>query len=58
VLLQPPFSLGNAILWLTPFVVVLAGGGVMLLRRRARPDAAADDLTAKEQARLSALIDN
>jgi cytochrome c-type biogenesis protein CcmH len=58
ILLEPPFSLGNAVLWLTPFVVVVAGAGVILLRRRSRPDAAADDLSESERAHLSALIDN
>ncbi len=58
VLLQPRFSIGNAVLWLTPFVVVVAGAGVILLRRRSRPDAAADDLSESERAHLSALIDN
>jgi cytochrome c-type biogenesis protein CcmH len=58
VLLQPPFSPGNALLWLAPFLVVAVGGGFVLLRRKARSDAAADDLSATEQARLSALIDN
>jgi cytochrome c-type biogenesis protein CcmH len=58
VLLEPPFSLGNAALWLTPFVVVLAGAGVILFRRRSRPAASADELSETESARLSALIDN
>jgi cytochrome c-type biogenesis protein CcmH len=58
ILLEPRLSLGNAVLWLTPFVVVVAGVGVILLRRRARPDAATDELSETERARLSALIDN
>ena len=58
VLLQPRFSIGNAVLWLTPFVVVVAGAGVILFRRRSRPDAAAEDLSESERARLAALIDN
>ena len=34
VLLKPSFSLGNALLWLTPFVLVFGGGAVLILRRR------------------------
>lgn len=57
ILLEPRFNLGNAALWLTPFVVVLAGAGVVIARRRpAAKDA--DDLTEPEKARLAALIDN
>jgi cytochrome c-type biogenesis protein CcmH len=54
VLLKPPFSIGNAALWVGPFVVVLVGGLllVMLLRRRVAPEA----LSAEEEARLSALL--
>ncbi|HXQ12077.1 MAG TPA: cytochrome c-type biogenesis protein [Caulobacteraceae bacterium] len=58
ILLKPRFSLGNAVLWLTPFVVVIAGAGVILFRRRSPPETAADDLSEAEMARLSTLIDN
>ncbi len=58
ILLRPRFSLGNAVLWLTPFVVVAAGAGVILFRRRSRPDAAVAELSETESARLSALMDN
>jgi len=57
ILLKPRFSLANAALWLTPFVVVLLGAGVVFLRRRPAPTEA-DDLTEPEKARLAALTEN
>lgn len=56
VMLRPNFSLGNALLWLGPFVLVLVGvaGWFGLTRRREAPAAA---LSAEEQRRLKALID-
>ena len=57
VLLEPPFSPGNAVLWLTPFLVVILGAGVVFARRRPDP-AEADELSEPEKARLAALIDN
>lgn len=57
ILLEPRFSPGNAVLWLTPFLVVVLGAGVVLVRRR--PAAAeADALSEPEKARLATLIDN
>ncbi|MDG2527554.1 cytochrome c-type biogenesis protein [Caulobacter endophyticus] len=58
VLLKPPFSAGNAVLWLTPLAVLLAGGGLMvaLLRRRRSPEAAPEALSAEEEARLKGLL--
>ena len=61
VLLRPPFSAGNAILWLTPVLALLAGGGLMivLLRRRAAPageDPPLDSLSPEEEARLQVLL--
>jgi cytochrome c-type biogenesis protein CcmH len=57
ILLQPRFSPGNAVLWLTPFLVVIAGVGVVLVRRRpAAPEN--DELSEPEKARLAALTDN
>jgi cytochrome c-type biogenesis protein CcmH len=55
VLLKPPFSAGNAVLWAAPFVVALAGALLLLglLRRKASPDG----LSAEEQARLDALLE-
>ena len=55
VLLKPPFSAGNAVLWVAPFFVVLAGALLLLglLRRKAGPEG----LSAAEQARLDALLE-
>jgi cytochrome c-type biogenesis protein CcmH len=56
VLLKPAFSPANAVLWLTPFLVVIGGGAAMVwtgLRRRGI--AAETALTAAEEARLAAL---
>ncbi|WP_244286685.1 cytochrome c-type biogenesis protein [Caulobacter radicis] len=59
VLLKPPFSAGNAVLWLTPLAVLLAGGGLMvaLLRRRRVPEAGPEALSAEEEARLKGLLE-
>ncbi len=54
VLLRPSFSPGNAVLWLTPFVLVLGGGAVLALRARRRP-APVPPLSAEEAAGLRAL---
>ena len=60
ILLKPRFSLGNAVLWLTPLLVALVGVGLLVIRAR-RKDAAAlpteVDLTPEEQSRLAALKD-
>ena len=54
ILLKPPLSPGNATLWLTPLVLVLAGGAYVWRRSKAaRPDEAA--LTAAEEKALSRL---
>jgi cytochrome c-type biogenesis protein CcmH len=53
VLLKPSFSLGNAILWLAPFAVVLGGVAVVLTRRRRT--LAEAPLTEEEAARLKVL---
>ncbi|MDG2523290.1 cytochrome c-type biogenesis protein CcmH [Caulobacter segnis] len=57
VLLKPAFSAGNAVLWLAPFGIVLAGGALLfgLLRRRPKK---AEGLSAEEETRLKALLDN
>lgn len=56
VLLRPSFSIGNAVLWLTPFVIVLGGGGLLLLRSRRRAASpAVEPLTGDEEAALKAL---
>lgn len=55
VLLKPPFSTGNAALWIAPFVVALAGALLLLgmWRRKAAPEG----LSPEEQARLDALLE-
>ena len=53
VLLKPPFSPGNAILWLTPFAIVLGGGAILILRARKPP--LTPPLSAEEEAALAAL---
>jgi cytochrome c-type biogenesis protein CcmH len=56
ILLRPTFSAGNALLWLSPFLIVLAGAGVLILRARrtATPEAR---LTDVEEAKLRELND-
>jgi cytochrome c-type biogenesis protein CcmH len=56
VLLRPAFSAGNAALWLAPFAAVLAGLAFLLIRLRRRETAA--PLTAEEEAKLAALLDD
>jgi cytochrome c-type biogenesis protein CcmH len=61
VLLKPPFSAGNALLWATPGVVLILGGVLMvlLLRRRAGPSPTGEDaqrLSEMEEARLQVLL--
>jgi cytochrome c-type biogenesis protein CcmH len=53
VLLTPKASVGNAILWAGPLVVVLAGAAAFMARRRGAPGEPAP-LTAQEEAELSA----
>ena len=55
VLLKPRLSLGNSLLWLAPFVVVLAGLGLFAWRARAAEPQGPDELTPEEQARLRKL---
>jgi cytochrome c-type biogenesis protein CcmH len=55
VLLKPSFSLGNAVLWLTPFVIVLGGGAVLVLRTRRRPVPLPAPLSPSEEAALAVL---
>jgi cytochrome c-type biogenesis protein CcmH len=56
VLMRPAFSVANAALWLSPFVVIGLGGLVVLLRRR-RPGEAPEEtlLTPEEEEKLQAL---
>jgi cytochrome c-type biogenesis protein CcmH len=61
VLLKPPFSLGNALLWATPAIALILGGVLMalLLRRRSSTAAGAEDtppLSQVEEARLQVLL--
>lgn len=55
VLLKPAFSWGNAVLWGTPFVVVILG--VLLLLRNLRTPRPYAELSEAEAARLAALAD-
>lgn len=57
VLLKPPFNLGNAALWLGPFLAALAGLALLAARLRAGRAAPAADLSAEEEARLATLLD-
>ncbi len=56
VLLKPPFSAGNAVLWLAPVGVLLVGGGLMfgLFRRR---ETAESELSQDEEDRLRRLLE-
>ena len=56
VLLKPRFSVGNAALWLAPFLAVLAG--LALLAGRWRRCEATQDLSGDEETRLAALLDD
>lgn len=56
VLLKPRFSVGNAALWLAPFLAVLAGLGLLASRWRRRE--ATQDLSSDEETRLAALLDD
>lgn len=57
VLLKPPFSAGNAVLWLAPVGILLVGGGLMvgLLRRR---ETAEGELSQDEEERLKRLLED
>lgn len=58
VLLRPPFEASTWLLWLGPFLVLVAGGGAVLaylLRRRGQAEA--EPLSAEERRRLDALLD-
>jgi cytochrome c-type biogenesis protein CcmH len=53
VLLTPKASLGNAVLWIGPLLVVAAGAAVLLARSRGAP--APTSLTAEEEAEIEKL---
>ena len=55
VLLKPSFSVGNLVLWIGPFLIVVGGLALLFVRLRNRtPEAELDDL---EAARVAAMID-
>jgi len=54
VLLKPRFSWGNAVLWLTPFLV--AAGGLAVLVGRGRRHLSAQTLSEEEERRLEAVL--
>jgi cytochrome c-type biogenesis protein CcmH len=54
VLFKPRFSLGNALLWLTPVLVIGLGGAAVVVYRR-RGETAEAPLSADEQERLARL---
>jgi len=59
VLLKPTFSAANAVLWLTPLLLLLGAGGWLLWRAHRSPaPIGADALTPEEEARLAALTDD
>ena len=56
VLFRPRFGWANAVLWLTPFVIVLGGGALLWAgARRARRPSSASPLSEEEERRLAAL---
>ncbi len=57
VLLKPPVQADTLLLWGMPFAVLFVGGGALLLRRPARRPAPAP-LSAEEQARIAALVED
>lgn len=56
VLLKPPFTIGNAALWLAPFLAALAGLALLAARWRRRE--VTQDLSNEEESRLAALLDD
>ncbi len=54
ILLKPSFSPGNALLWLTPFAIVLAGAGAFIWTAKKRRDAV-EPLSIDEEEALSRL---
>lgn len=52
VLLKPRFTASTAVLWATPFIVILAGFAVILLRRKVTAVPAESALSAEEQKAL------
>ncbi|HXF54120.1 MAG TPA: cytochrome c-type biogenesis protein [Hyphomicrobiaceae bacterium] len=59
VLLRPAFGLHTLLLWLAPLAILLAAGGAIAWRlRRAAASPPPAALSAEEQARLKALLDD
>ncbi len=56
VLLKPPFDLGDAPLWLTPFVIIGVGVAIIALRG-AKPSPLEPPLSDAERSRLEALTE-
>ena len=55
VLYRPPFNRNTALLWIGPFIILLAGVGLLIrtiLRRRAEQDLGVDEATLKTAANL------
>jgi cytochrome c-type biogenesis protein CcmH len=53
VLLTPSLSLGNAVLWAGPLLVIFLGAGVLIARRRATATGEPAPLTPQEEAELA-----
>jgi len=58
VLLSPRLSLGNALLWAGPLLVLAVGIAALVMRRRAAAETDAQGLTVQEEAALSQLTDD
>jgi len=56
ILLRPRFNAGTAIIWITPFAIVLVGIGVLVARRRRTQEDEAE-LSEEEKARLKSLVE-
>ena len=56
VLLKPAFTLGNAALWLGPFLAVIAG--LALLASRVRRRDLSEGLSLDEETRLARLLED
>ncbi len=57
ILLKPPFEPGTYLLWLTPFLLLLAGGGAIYLNTRRKAAAVAPkELTPAEKTRLASIV--
>ena len=55
ILLKPRFSIGNAVLWLSPVLIVLAGGALFVMRLR-RPVSLEPALSSAEEKQVKALV--